>query len=343
MNMGPIAANGAAQPVVIEYHIHYQTPRQPAQPALQPAPQFQGFPGPAGVWQPWPPAAQGQGQDAAAPIPVPTIPVPTVVEGNQGPQPTPAATGPQPTPTATDAPLPLSEAGSTPREAAALAALRRHNSARPADSPTPTPTPTTSSPSPSQPADAATSTSSPSATAPNRRPELPTLIPMYDYTASGSNPNTLTRPSLAGARTTSQSAPSPPTYPGSFRPRPSTRPPPDPRYQQRPPLSQLPPTLTDEQLALMDSVTRDAIDERLRVLEGVSGAVYRCIDDLMRMRSALPVSTPPNPIPAHSTSSESGPATASTSNRQTSEDAAAVPIPDSPTTPTAAADTPAET
>jgi E3 ubiquitin-protein ligase synoviolin len=42
----------------------------------------------------------------------------------------------------------------------------------------------------------------------------------------------------------------------------------------------------------MDRVTREAIDERLRVLEGVSGAVHRCIDDLMRMRSALPSPTP---------------------------------------------------
>ncbi|KAJ3713406.1 hypothetical protein C8R42DRAFT_727296 [Lentinula raphanica] len=46
--------------------------------------------------------------------------------------------------------------------------------------------------------------------------------------------------------------------------------------------------LSDEQLALMDQTTREAIDERLKVLEGVSTAVYRCIDDLMRMRSALP-------------------------------------------------------
>ncbi|KAJ4468273.1 hypothetical protein J3R30DRAFT_3715202 [Lentinula aciculospora] len=46
--------------------------------------------------------------------------------------------------------------------------------------------------------------------------------------------------------------------------------------------------LTDEQLALMDRTTREAIDERLKVLEGVSTAVYQCIDDLIRMRSALP-------------------------------------------------------
>lgn len=55
----------------------------------------------------------------------------------------------------------------------------------------------------------------------------------------------------------------------------------------RVPTSSLAP-LTDEQLVLMDQTTREAIDQRLKVLEGVSNAVYRCIDDLMRMRSALP-------------------------------------------------------
>lgn len=43
----------------------------------------------------------------------------------------------------------------------------------------------------------------------------------------------------------------------------------------------------------MDRVTREAIDERLRVLEGVSGAVFRCIEDLMKVRSSLPASTTP--------------------------------------------------
>jgi len=45
----------------------------------------------------------------------------------------------------------------------------------------------------------------------------------------------------------------------------------------------------------MDRVTREAIDERLRVLEGVSGAVFRCIEDLMRVRSSLPAPTTPVP------------------------------------------------
>ena len=56
----------------------------------------------------------------------------------------------------------------------------------------------------------------------------------------------------------------------------------------RTPISQLPPTLTEEQLGRLDRLTREAIDERLRVLEGVSGAVYRCVEELTRMRSVLP-------------------------------------------------------
>ncbi|RDX40453.1 hypothetical protein OH76DRAFT_1412959 [Lentinus brumalis] len=59
----------------------------------------------------------------------------------------------------------------------------------------------------------------------------------------------------------------------------------------RMPLSQLPPTLTDEQLARLDRLTREAIDERLRVLEGVSSAVYRCVEELTRVRSVLPAAT----------------------------------------------------
>lgn len=51
----------------------------------------------------------------------------------------------------------------------------------------------------------------------------------------------------------------------------------------------LPQHITDAQLSLMDSLTREAIDERLRILENVSGTVYRCVEDLLRLRSALPV------------------------------------------------------
>lgn len=59
----------------------------------------------------------------------------------------------------------------------------------------------------------------------------------------------------------------------------------------------------------MDRVTREAIDERLRVLEGVSGAVFRCIEDLMRVRSSLP---PPTTAPG--TFSSPAPSASSSSN-----------------------------
>lgn len=144
---------------------------------------------------------------------------------------------------------------------------------------------------------------------------------------------------MTGSRTASSQTVPPAAHSGSFRARPTTRgSPPDTRYPQRPPLSQLPPTLTDEQLALMDTVTREAIDERLRVLEGVSGAVYRCIDDLMRMRSALPISTPvPGPVAAPPTNVVPPPVTSASTSDRTIDDiaaAAATPIPDSPATET---------
>jgi E3 ubiquitin-protein ligase synoviolin len=73
-----------------------------------------------------------------------------------------------------------------------------------------------------------------------------------------------------------------------------------PRHFMQPqarPLATLPPTLTDAQLAQLDVLTRDAIDERLRVLESVSGAMYRCAEELTRLRSVLPAATGPAPTP----------------------------------------------
>ncbi|KAK7057397.1 RING-type domain-containing protein [Favolaschia claudopus] len=307
-NLALNGQNAPGQPIVIEYHFQYPVARQqgPMPPA---APQFQGFPGPGGAWQPWP---QGDGVlPAELPQAVPNeAGAPAVDE--------PISEPPATSNTAPDNDLPASETGSsTPsnaREAAALAALRRLNSQRPsptATNPSQTDTTTTSAPTsapttsshtaaPTQPAE--TSDSPSTSGTPGRRVDVPHLIPMYDYSVPGLHANpTLNRPVIPGTHVPSPSIPSS-TQSGYFR-RPVARgPAPDPRYQQRPPLSQLPPTLTEEQLALMDSVTREAIDERLRVLEGVSSAVYRCIDDLMRMRSALPISTAaagPVPGPSH--------------------------------------------
>ena len=47
--------------------------------------------------------------------------------------------------------------------------------------------------------------------------------------------------------------------------------------------------LTEEQLGRLDTLTREAIDERLKVLEAVSGTLWRCVGELTKLRSALPV------------------------------------------------------
>ncbi|EJF60481.1 hypothetical protein BD309DRAFT_971787 [Dichomitus squalens] len=123
---------------------------------------------------------------------------------------------------------------------------------------------------------------------------LPPLIPLYDtsivqptrvhgsnpyfapYTHSYRAPNGLPSSTRAAAGQTQDSY-SRPTRVGAGS-----------GSSSRTPLSQLPPTLTDEQLARLDRLTREAIDERLRVLEGVSSAVYRCVEELTRVRSVLP-------------------------------------------------------
>jgi E3 ubiquitin-protein ligase synoviolin len=130
---------------------------------------------------------------------------------------------------------------------------------------------------------------------------VPPLIPLYDYRPAPANqplpqyinawqrgygppvhnaqaypPGPSIQTQLPGHQT--QARPTMPHFPTS-----GARP--------RTPFHQMPPNLTDEQLAVMDHLTREAIDERLRVLEGVSGAVFRCIDELLRMRSVLPPSS----------------------------------------------------
>ncbi|GLB37253.1 putative RING-H2 zinc finger domain containing protein [Lyophyllum shimeji] len=300
------------QGVVIQYHIQYQLPRnqqqntqQPALQPLQPPPQFTGFPGPGGAWQVWPQnGVAGPGPQPPNPPSTPPAPTPTVIPQTQQPPTTSIAS-------ATGASNREDDSSATPRQAAALAALRRLNSTnnRPSGGTT------------SQPAELAassqarstegTSSAPPQDTTSDAQPsgnlcKPPPLIPLYDFSALGSgfaaapSANGVTQPSssagsgepqgrgLGGARVSSRTIP---------RPTQGTQQP----SGQRNTSSLLPPTLTDEQLAVMDRLTRDAIDERLRVLEGVSSAVYRCIDDLMRMRSTLPSPTPA--VPQQSTTS----------------------------------------
>ncbi|KAH7888359.1 hypothetical protein F5I97DRAFT_1803889 [Phlebopus sp. FC_14] len=65
-------------------------------------------------------------------------------------------------------------------------------------------------------------------------------------------------------------------------------------------------SISDNQLALMDQITREAIDERIRILEGVSSTVHHCVEDLIKVRSALPV-----PRSVASQSTRAGPTTSS--------------------------------
>jgi len=70
-----------------------------------------------------------------------------------------------------------------------------------------------------------------------------------------------------------------------------------------PPPLPTPSALTDEaQLRRLDSWTREAIDERLRVLEGVQQSLWRAAEDLQRVRSALH----PSPVPLTSVSTDDG-------------------------------------
>lgn len=279
------------QGVVIQYHVQYQLPRTQQNEPLQPAPQFPGFQGPGGAWQPWPHGVAAQDPD----VTIPTANTQTQQSSN------PVAINSVSQSSTRD----NGEAPSTPREAAALAALRRLNDNGNNRTAAPSSNPQTSGFQGNS--IEAHSTEVPDLPAPlsahsnQQMPPAPPLIPLYDYTEINSGPVSL--PSMTGHSRYSPSEPHSrvsPGQPGNLRP--VTRNMPRAQSAQR---NLLPPTLTEEQLAVMDRLTREAIDERLRVLEGVSSAVYHCIDDLMKMRSALPspnvtTTAQPSPIPSRS-------------------------------------------
>ncbi|KAI0758484.1 hypothetical protein BD413DRAFT_618106 [Trametes elegans] len=53
-------------------------------------------------------------------------------------------------------------------------------------------------------------------------------------------------------------------------------------------LGQLPPELSEAQLAALYTPTREAIEEQIRVLDGIAPAAFRCVEELTRVRSVLP-------------------------------------------------------
>jgi E3 ubiquitin-protein ligase synoviolin len=294
---------GQAPGIFINYQVQYQFPRQQLgqqaqqlpQP-LHPIPTFPGFPGPGGVWQPWPVAevpvdlvqAEAPAQRALNPSPTPTVPhelqnTPSTPSSSSSPSDIPQS----------DTPTSSKEDGSLrePRDAAALAALNRLRGKRSPESAEPvggssqtgsTHTRSTSS------ANSPQLESNPSVTTGQAAPHL---IPLYDYRSSFSPlvmPLQREAAPLQAIRASNRySAPRRVQDFSSHSPAGPVQ----PQQQRSSVLPQLPPNLTDEQLANLDRLTRESIDERLRILEGVSGAVYRCIDDLMRLRSAIPPTT----------------------------------------------------
>ncbi|KAH6914103.1 synoviolin 1 isoform b [Coprinopsis sp. MPI-PUGE-AT-0042] len=172
------------------------------------------------------------------------------------------------------------EGGSTketlsPRDAARQAALRRFggdllvpqsNSSGAAAPPLLKATPTTPMPEKPSLTPLPTSPAVSYAPASSTAPVAPDLIPLHDLLFS-SDPNNI--PSMIRV-------PDAPVVPESRS------------------LGNIPSHVSDDQLDRLDRLTREAIDERLLVLEGVSNTVYRCIDDLMRMRSTLPSAQPSN-------------------------------------------------
>lgn len=124
------------------------------------------------------------------------------------------------------------------------------------------------------------------------RPLAPSLIPLFDPATTSA---TIVPPPPYHRMPSQGQFPPHPSYvhPQMFsrlRPRPADVNPLTElsRRIDLPDLRTLPQTLTQEQLDRLDVTTREAIDERLRVLENVQGAVWRCVEELVRVRSTLP-------------------------------------------------------
>ncbi|KAG8933209.1 E3 ubiquitin-protein ligase hrd1 [Tulasnella sp. 418] len=225
-----------------------------------PAPRvFEGF-NVNGVWQPWNVERPGQAQPPAAdadPQAPSTQPSSTTSTSSANADPTP-------TPTSTTEPTSLDA-----RQAAAAAALRRFGSSSGTSSPAP-PTPTSTT--------APTPTTSQPTTSAASKPSLPTLIPLFDPSAitpavTQRQPFGFSSP-FSGFPFTNSNAST------SFIP---------PQTNATPASSSaLPPELTDDQLARLDKLTREGIDERLRILEGVQQSIWRSVEDLTKLRSVLP-------------------------------------------------------
>jgi len=232
-------------PIMIQYHIHNQTPTPGSTgvvqrpPVIQPIQPLDGFVGPNGAWQRWP----GNHDDTN------TIPLNQSVPDarTRAESPAPAALlGDQPEGTG-------STNNEDPRVAAAIAAMRRSSDKRSSS-----PTEFSSNVEDHGTRKAHVETSSARAVP----SQAPRWIPLFDLSMAQS----YTSASIS-APETAYSQPS-----STIRQKIS-----------------LPEQISDAQLALLDNLTREAIDERLRILENVSGIVDQCVENLLKVRSALPV------------------------------------------------------
>jgi E3 ubiquitin-protein ligase synoviolin len=276
---------GQGAGVIIQYNIQYQQQlgNQPVQlpaevPTLHPIPRYGGFYGPGGVWQDWPrqfnnqhrPLEQRSTDARSSEVTTPAQPVSASASQAEG------SGGLSRQNSMSEE---LSSEVENARAAAARAALRRFgeskvsSSSRTSDAaPTdpsveshqrnsgsqPTPTMVASSPT-LQPSES------------HKRSTVPSLIPLGQHLGAWNrHSGTLPLPVRPNGHQDSRQ-----TFQNLEQ---STR-----HANQQ--LSDL----TEQQLSVMDRLTREAIDERLRVLEGVSTNISRCVDDLLRMRSVLPM------------------------------------------------------
>lgn len=260
-------ANGQQPGIFINYQVQYQFQRRQnennsQEERLQPPPPFSGFPGPGGAWQPWPAQRLAQPQPTASPTPVGT----------------PQADG-SPTP---DIPLPqntsqpVEERGDIPsaREAARQATLRRFEHQADTGSQLKASTSNTI-PQPATPTVSVSTSTNP-----------PQLIPLFDFQQSGGAFHS------SSSVAVDDSSNSNPSQISKVNEQDTTA--------TAPASSRLPRRLTEDQLTQLDTLTRESIDLRLRILDGVSVTLNECIDDLMELRSALP------PPPLESTPSTTG-------------------------------------
>ncbi|EJD03016.1 uncharacterized protein FOMMEDRAFT_123168 [Fomitiporia mediterranea MF3/22] len=288
---------------------------QPAVPYPRPlaaqGERFAGFFAPDGVWHPWPQVPGDANNEAPnvqrnePPESTQTITVrPDPENGaelapNAGQESSVGASTAQST-------SPAASPQSNAREAAAAAALRRLNplgssppirrgsitpiDRMPTQSGTQAPNGSASESAPSSSIPAATSI--PSSTSPGsnnsaRTQTAPTLIPLYDPQISSF--------SLPRFRSSSERVAGRAARIGLER---------FTGLGMRQSVQELPLTVTEEQLRVLDQLTREAIDERLRILENIQTTTAHIAMDLLRCRSVLPRSSSSSTFPTPSSSTQ---------------------------------------